>query len=219
MAQTIVDLSHPLGPAIPLFPGSPPVVLTALSAIPADHPTGQPGYLNVTGLSTSLHTGTHMDAPRHFYNRGQSIDQVPLDRCLGPALRLDLSASKPREEIHPSDLVAFEDSIRRRPRLVLDTGWARHWGEERYFTDFPVLTGETARFLADCGIGLLGIDTPSLDTPPNPAHRVLLEAGVLLLENLTNLDRIGRDEFHLIALPLGIVGAEASPVRAVAVVE
>lgn len=218
MPQKIVDLTHPLGPTIPLFPGSPPVVLTTLSAIPADHPAGQPGYLNAKGLSTSLHTGTHMDAPRHVFNRGQSIDQIALDRCLGPALRVDL-AKGPREEIHRDDLVGFREPIRRRPRLVLDTGWARHWGEKRYFTDFPVLTGETARFLADCDLELLGIDTPSLDTPPNPAHHVLLEAGVLILENLTNLDRIGPDEFYLIALPLRIAGTEASPVRAVAVVE
>jgi arylformamidase len=212
MARRIVDLSHPLGPATPLFPGSPPVVLRVLSAIPADP-------LNATGLSTSLHTGTHMDAPRHFYNQGQSIDQIPLDRCLGPALRIDLSAKHPGEEIHPRDLAPWQEAIRRRPRLLIETGWARHWGETRYFADFPILTGQAARFLADCRIELLGIDTPSLDIPPNPAHRVLLEAGILVLENLTNLDRIGQEEFHLIALPLDIAGAEASPVRAAAVVE
>lgn len=211
MALLIVDLSHPLGPATPLFPGSPPVILSPLSTIPPDS-------LNATGLSASLHTGTHLDAPRHFYQRGQSVDQISLEGCLGPALRIDLSAKRPREEIHPGDLIPYQEAIRRHRRLLLDVGWAQHWGEERYFTDFPVLTGEAARWLADCQLLLLGIDTPSLDIPPNSAHRILLEARVLILENLTHLDQLGQAEFQLIALPLRIAGAEASPVRAVALV-
>ena len=88
-----------------------------------------------------------------------------------------------------------------------------------FFTDFPVITTEAAQFLVDCGTELIGIDTPSIDKAPNESHFIVLGNDTLIIENLTNLNLIEEDVFHLIALPLKITGRDGSPVRVAAVLE
>ena len=219
MQRRIVDLSHRLDQSTPPFPGDAPVEITVQMSIPADHPPGAPGYLNTSILRASLHTGTHMDAFFHFYHRRATIDRIPLAQCMGPALLLDLSHKRAKEEITEADLAPCQESISRTPKVVLNTGWAQNWGKAPYFTEYPALTGNAARFLVECGVELIGIDTPSVDYPPNDAHFVLLGNDVLIVENLTNLDQIGRPLFDFTALPLKITGRDGSPVRAIAVVE
>ncbi len=175
--------------------------------------------MNTSNLRTSLHTGTHMDAFFHFYRDGATIDQIPLAQCIGPALLLDLSTKQAKEEITASDLAPHRQAISRTPKVILNTGWARNWGKAHYFTHYPALTGDAARFLVDCGIELIGIDTPSVDYSPNDAHFVLLGHEVLIVENLTNLDKIGQPHFQFMALPLKISGRDGSPVRAIAITE
>ena len=101
---------------------------------------------------------------------------------------------------------------------MLYTGWSRHWGSPCYFRDYPCLSADAAQFLVDCGIALAGVDMPSVDRAPYPAHKVLLGAGVLIVENLANVEAISAEEFQLVVLPLKLVGREGSPVRAVAMV-
>ena len=209
MAPRTVDLSYDLSPATPPFPGSPPVAVSILMAQPK-------GPLNASAFSTSLHTGTHLDAPFHFFSQGQTIEQIPPERCLGPAVLLALPGCR---EVEPAHLKPCAQAIHRTRKLVLDLGWARHWGEERYFTEYPVLSPAAAGLLADWGVELLGVDIPSVDYPPNESHQILLGRGVLILENLRGLDQIGREEFQLLALPLRLTGRDASPVRALALVE
>lgn len=209
MAPRTIDLSHDLSPATPPFPGNPPVAVSILMAIPQ-------ASLNASAFSTSLHTGTHLDAPFHFFSQGQTIEQIPPERCMGPAVLLALPGCR---EVLPAHLEPHQADIRRTRKLVLDLGWARHWGEERYFAEYPVLSPAAAKLLVAWGAELLGADIPSVDYPPNESHQVLLGGGVLILENLTGLGRIGRGEFELLALPLRLKGRDASPVRALALVE
>lgn len=217
MQPGIVDLSYPLSPSTPPFPGDSPVEIEVRTSIPADLPPLAPGHMNTSNLRTSLHTGTHMDAFFHFYHDGATIDQIPLAQCIGPALLLDLSTKLPKEEITADDLLPHRQAISRTPKVILNTGWAQNWGNDQYFTDYPPLTGDAARFLVDCGIELIGIDTPSVDYSPNDAHYVLLGHEVLIVENLTNLDQIGQSHFQFVALPLKITGRDGSPVRAIAI--
>ncbi len=219
MQRRIVDLSYNLDPSTPPFPGDPRVAVNVQMSIPANHPPGKPGYLNASTVSASVHTGTHMDAFFHFYHGRLTIDQIPLAQCMGPALLIDLAHKQAKEEITGDDLDRYRESISQTPKVIFNTGWAQNWGKALYFTDFPVLTGDAAQFLVDCGIELIGIDTPSVDYPPNEAHFVFLGNDVLIVENLTNLDQIGRPLFYFHALPLKITGRDASPVRAIAVVE
>ena len=218
MQPKIVDLSYPLAPSTPPFPGDSPVEIEVRTTIPADLPPGTPGYMNTSNVRSSLHTGTHMDAFFHFYHGGATIDQIPLAQCTGPALLLDLSTKQAKEEITADDLAPHRQAVSRTPKVILNTGWAQNWGNANYFTHYPALTGDAARFLVDCGIELIGIDTPSVDYSPNDAHFVLLGHEVLIVENLTNLDQIGRPLFEFAALPLKITGRDGSPVRAIAII-
>ena len=219
MQRNIVDLSYPLASSTPPFPGDSPVEIEVRTTIPAHLPPGTPGHMNTSNVCSSLHTGTHMDAFFHFYHDGATIDQIPLEQCIGPALLLDLSTKQAKEEISADDLAPHREAISRTPKLILNSGWAQNWGKARYFTDYPSLTEDAARFLVDCAIELIGIDTPSVDYSPNDAHFVLLGQGVLIVENLTNLDQIGHPLFEFAALPLKITGRDGSPVRAVAIID
>jgi kynurenine formamidase len=219
MSQQIIDLSYALDTATPPFPGDPAVEIAIQASIPADHPTGAPGAINISRLHTGLHVGTHMDAPFHFYNDGRTIDQAPLACGLGPALLVKLDPKAAKSEITPAELLPHRQAIAHLRRIVFNTGWASHWGQADYFTDFPVITAGAAQLLVAWGVTLVGIDTPSVDTYPYPVHFVLLGNDILIVENLTNLDCISRTQFQFIALPLKITGRDASPVRAIGIID
>lgn len=114
----LIDLSHPLEPETPPWPGNPPTEISVLDAIPASRGVGrrpQPGdprHANVTAFRTCNHTGTHMDAPTHFYHGLPTIDQIPLEHCVGPAVLVDVTHVGPRGEITPTDLLPHEEKIR-----------------------------------------------------------------------------------------------------------
>jgi kynurenine formamidase len=206
--RRIVDLSQPVGPDTPVFPGDGPVRIEII-----DRTT-----MNLSRIELSVHTGTHMDAPFHFFQDAAAIDRVPLERCMGLAASIDLRGIPAGSEIRRDHLEGHRDKLRRARLAVLHTGWSTEWGGPRYFCDHPRLSGGAAEFLVDCGVELTGVDMPSVDQAPYPAHRALLGAGVAIVENLTNLDAIGADLFELIVLPLRLAGRDGSPVRAVAVV-
>ncbi len=214
----IIDLTHPLDPTTPVFPDYPPVAVNILEAIGVSTPAGRRA-LNSSQVTVGLHCGTHVDAPTHFYNARPTIEQVALEKCVGPALLIDLTPKTwpAQSVIDVADLAAYGNQLRATGKVILKTGWAQRWGEPTYFTEHPVITGEAVQFLVDCGVHLVGVDTPSVDRPPFPAHLVLLDNEVVILENLTNLDAIRAARFQLVALPLKLTGREASPVRAIAI--
>jgi len=213
----IIDLSYPLCAATPHFEDASPVVLDVLERA-EDPPAKGRRSLNVSSLSTMVHTGTHMDAPFHFFSSGVTIDQVSLDCCIGPCLLLDLGSREAEQSIELRPVPGLREKLQRTPRMILNTGWARQWGRPEYFVKHPCLSAQTAELLVECGVQLLGVDMPSVDRPPFPAHLALLGNGILIVENLTNLDQIGTDEFELTVLPLKLAGRDGSPVRAIATV-
>ncbi|MCE7981573.1 MAG: cyclase family protein [Caldilinea sp. CFX5] len=214
----IIDLTHPLEPTTPVFPDYPPVGVKILEAIGISTPVGRRA-LNSSQVTVGLHCGTHVDAPAHFYNARPTIEQTALEKCVGPALLIDLTPKTlpAQSVIDVADLASYVDQLRETGKVILKTGWAQRWGDPAYFTEHPVMTGEAAQFLVDCGVHLIGVDTPSVDRPSFPAHLVLLDKQVVILENLTNLDAIPTPRFQLVALPLKLTGREASPVRAIAI--
>ena len=216
MSQTIIDLSHNLDDNTPFFAGLPAAEITVHAAIPPEHPPGTPGAGNISSLKTNLHVGTHMDAPFHFYYRGPTIDQIALERCVGPALLIDLTHKQAREEITAADLEPYRAKIQATPKVILQTGWAKQWKQPHYFDDFPVIGVDAAKLLVAWGVDLVGVDTPSVDNPPYSTHFVLLGKNLLIVENLTNLELIQQEIFQFVALPLKITGRDASPVRVIA---
>jgi len=157
-----------------------------------------------------------MDAPFHFFEAGSTIDQVPLEWLVGPCLLADVRQVPEGGEIGLSHLASHYDKLKETRRVILNTGWSKHWGQSDYFSGHPVLSADGAQLLVDCGVHLVGIDTPSVDLPPSPAHLALLGNNVVIVENMTNLDATMTEYFDLLVLPLKITGGEASPVRAAA---
>ena len=212
-----VDLSHPLSHQTPAFPGDPSLEIRILDSSQWPSAAGE-RHLNSSHLSVSLHCGTHMDAPFHFFGDARTIDQVPPERAIGPCALVRLPWQELGPTIEQAHLAPYESLVRAHRRVVLNTLWHHRWGQADYFTEHPVIAGAAARMLVDWGVGLVGVDTPSVDRPPFDAHLALLGSDVLIVENLTNLDAIGTDVFDLVALPLKVVGRDGSPVRAVAVI-
>jgi len=211
MSSQIIDLSYEIETTTPVYPGDAGVEISILETTSSKIPDRR--ALNNSRLSVSIHTGTHVDAPFHFFEDGKTIDQVPLERFCGPALCVDVSGEK---IIDAAKLSASAEKIRQYRKVIFYTGWASRWKHMEYFSDHPCLTADAAEFLVDAGVHLVGLDTPSVDLPPFPAHLVLLRNGVVIVENLRNLERIPQEVFEFIALPLKISGRDGSPVRAIA---
>ena len=208
----IVDLSHPVTAAMPLWPGTPAPEFSDLHTVARD------GF-GERWLQLSSHTGTHLDAPAHLFEGAASLDRLAVEHFIGRGVALDLRDSRD-ETISLDALLASRERIGRAEFLLLHTGWSRFWGSDGYDRDYPQLSAEAAAWLTGLGLKGIGIDAPSFDEADSealPVHRCLLGAGLVLIENLTALERIGDGDFLFSALPLPISGAEACPVRAVAI--
>ena len=138
---------------------------------------------------------------------------------MGPCILIDLTDKLAPGLIELEHLRPYEAALREAGKVILRTGCEEWWGRPEYFTSHPALTAASAEFLVSLDVHLVGVDTPSVDHPPWPAHHVLLGANVVILENVMNLSRIVAAQFELVALPLKIARGEASPVRAVALVK
>ena len=217
--RRVIDLTFPIHEGMTTYPvhWHPMVEIT------------QMGRLGIEGRESrkvllGTHTGTHVDAPRHFIADGATIDQLPVDLFVGPARLLDFSSAKPRQAMQIED---FQRQLgdAKPERLVLRFDWSDHWGMADYYTDQPYVAEEAARWLVERGLRLLAMDTAQADDPRNgrgsakdsPVHKILLGAGVIKLEYLTNLRSIRSREFDLIALPLKIKDGDGAPTRCVAV--
>jgi arylformamidase len=202
----LYDISRPLAPDTAPWPGDEPVRIARTLAIEAG------ANVNLGALTTSLHNATHADAPFHVTDTGGTIEQVALDRYLGPARLVEAPEDGPLGAAW-ARRVLEEGAVE---RLLVRTGsWERSGGA--FPADFPVPSPEAARVLAQGGVRLFGTDAPSVDPVDSAtldAHHALIGAGVAILENLDLTDvPVGR--YELIALPLRIAGGDASPVRAV----
>lgn len=213
-----IDLSCRLEPTTPVYPGDPGLAVEILESTRYTIPGGRRA-LNNSRIRIGMHCGTHMDAPFHFFENGITIDQVPLDVCVGQALLMDLRNQAAGGLIDASHLKPYEGRIREIRRVVLHTGWSARWGAAEYFTEHPVITPEAGQFLQNCGARLVGVDFPSVDRPPFPVHLIFLGSGTVIVENLTNLAAVKNEIFNLIVLPLKLTGRDGSPVRAIALEE
>lgn len=203
----VIDISVPIVEGMPIWPGSTGVRITRTMALErGDEAT-------VSQLDTDVHVGTHLDAPGHFIPGGDPIDRVPLDVLVGQASVVHLPDCS---AITPADL---ERAVPHgAARVLFRTRNSKRWREPRHmFTpDYVALTLEAARWVVDRGIRLIGVDYLSVQRFSDSAetHRVLLGAGVVLLEGL-DLSAVLAGEYELFCLPLKLVGAEAAPARAV----
>ena len=203
----LIDLSHPLMHGQDTFPMDPKLSIVV-------HSTTKTLKYNITQVSMSTHQGTHLDAMYHFIDDGKTLDQMPLDWFYGPArvLRIPKNAG---EEITMEDFLPFEEHLVPGAKIIYETGWHRNFGAENFFSEFPSLTLEAARYLVSKQIQMLGMDTPTPGNDWYEIHHILLGAEITIVESLANLDQVP-DEFTFIGFPLNFKGRDGSPIRAVA---
>jgi len=177
----------------------------------------------VRGVHMRLHAGSHVDAPEHNVRGGTQIHQLPLDLFMGDAIVADLRDKMPGKAITEADLErTIGGIVKRGDRVLLRTDHNNSYdgGSDRWMKLSPYLTIGATRWFIDRGIVIVGYDFyHGNDEPDSPRvfhnSRTLSEHGIITMPYLKNLDRITKQRVTLLALPLNIVGAEASPVRAV----
>ncbi len=209
--MAIVDLSHPLIDGQNAFPTDPTFHIHP-------HCTIAEAGCNVSAVEFGTHHGTHVDAMYHIFPNGRRIAELPLDWFYGPARLLRIPKGH-GGLITIADLEPFEASLAPEGKVILNTGWYRHYGAPEYYLDFPSLSPEATEFLASKKIRLLGMDTPSPSMDWKPIHEILLrpDREIVLVENLTNLDELP-EEFVFAAFPLKIQDADGCPARAVGII-
>ena len=199
----IYDISLAIYDGMPVYPGDPEVRLETVSS------TEEGAGSNLTLLRFSTHTGTHVDAPRHFLEDGLPIDRLPLDILIGPVSVVEVQGNP---EITRETLASIP--LRHPSRLLLKANPAPPG--ETFDTGYISLTEDAARYLVERGVVLVGIDALSIErlNGTGNVHMVLLERGVVILEGI-DLHAVPAGEYELICLPLRIRGGDGAPARAV----
>jgi kynurenine formamidase len=236
LAGRIIDLTHAFDSETIFWPTEEGFVLEK----GAEGVVEQGYYYAAHRFRTAEHGGTHIDAPIHFHADRWTVDEIPLDRLVGPAILVDVSdrcAKDPDHRVLVSDFEAWEKQHGRIPSasiVLIRTGFGRFWPDRKAYlgTDergapavaklhFPGLHPDAARWLiAERQIHAVGLDTASIDHGPSKqfeTHRALFEANVPAFENLAGLDELPATGFSVVALPIKIRGGSGGPLRAIAI--
>lgn len=210
----IVDFTHIIEPTMPVYPGTEPPHLTAANTYEKD------GFRE-TLLEIYSHTGTHMDAPAHIIPGRPTLDALPTERFVGKALVIDCSCVTEGEILTMAHLAAIREKADRADFLLFRTGWDCFWGREEYFGSYPVIGPDVVEYLIETGKKGVGLDVISVDAmgAELPNHRRLLEAGVLIVENLKGLEQAGDGLFTFCSLPLHYGDADGAPIRAIGILD
>ena len=218
----VIDLSHIIDPNIPRWPGDPPVEFESVAEL------NQDGYY-LRRFSMGEHSGTHINAPNSFYPDGPGIDRYPARALVVPAVAIDIcdrAAANPDYALTKDDILSWEAKHDRIPvgcLVLLYTGWQSKWGDARAFLQqFPGFSTEATRFmLAERGIAGVGIDTHGVDPEVDSTfsiNKLVLREQKIVLENLTNLDRLPPTGATLVIGILRLRGGSGSPVSVLALI-
>ncbi|HKC82255.1 MAG TPA: cyclase family protein [Gemmatimonadaceae bacterium] len=203
----IYDISVPIRTGGIIYPGNPEIDITLQQAV------AKGAGANVSAIRFGSHTGTHADASRHFFDDGQPVDQIPLDRLIGPALLVSFPDDV--RAVGAAELKAHD--LRGRKRILLRTRNSALLSQKQFAPDYTYLAPDGAEYLVDKGIELVGIDYLSIEqfhSGHHRTHRTLLAKSVVILEGL-DLSVPPPGEYQLICLPLRIEGCDGAPARAV----
>jgi len=176
---------------------------------------------NALTLHLYTHAGTHMDAPKHFGVSEQSIDEIALERCMGMAWVVDLWDCEPGLDITIDHLGHIAQAFTPGECLRIKTGWSRFVHQPIYREKMPRISQELANWCVDNQVKLLGVESPSVaDVNPldelTDIHHILFKGDVVIVEGLTNLDKLTKPKVKFMAFPIKLSGADGMPVRAVA---
>lgn len=209
--KKFVDLSWDLTEKTPIYPGDPEPKIEVATTLENE------GY-NLSGVYVGTQTGSHVDAPYHFSNEGETIDKMELDFFFGPAVVVRVTDKKAQEQITMKDMAPYVNQIKENTIVLFNTNWYKKLGTEEFF-EHPYVAGEVAEFLVEKGVRFIGIDTINADQTGGtefPVHDLFSEKRLMIGENWAYFDQIDFDNVVVAAFPMKIVGTDGSPVRAVA---
>ncbi len=233
---TWIDLTHDFSAETIYWPTARPFSLEVVSA--ERTPAGY--YYAANDFSASEHGGTHLDAPVHFAEGRHTADQIPLQRLVGPAAVVDVSAQAEADRDYRVDARALgrweseHGRVDERTIVLIRTGWSSRWPDKvRYLgtartgpeavreLHFPGIDSSAARWLAERRVKAVGIDTPSIDYGQSTTfdtHQILFAQNIPAFENVAHLDRLPATGAFVVALPMKIRGGSGGPLRIAAVV-
>jgi arylformamidase len=202
----LIDVSVPLDGKLPTYPNNTPFSIEPIKRIARGDSS------NVSTLHMSAHTGTHVDAPRHFFDDGAGTDALPLEMLIGRTRVIEITS---RTGVTADDLRAID--LSEDLRVLIKTYNSRLWTSPDFHTDYVGVTESGARHLVERGVKVVGVDYLSVEqfkTPGAPAHHTLLGAGTIVIEGLNLLD-VDPGIYEMYCFPLRIVGADGAPARVV----
>lgn len=213
----VIDLTHTISEVMPVYPGTEPPKLETANTYEKD------GFRE-TLLTMFSHTGTHMDAPSHvFPGDYTTLDAFPAEQFVGQALVIDCTDLKEGDRITMERITPVKELADKADYLLFRMGWDARWGQESYYNDYPYITEEVAQYMIDSRKKGVGLDVIGLDPIADEAlilhHQVLGTNRFVIIENLCNLDKVGKGLFLFCALPLKFANADGAPIRAIAILE
>ena len=235
--EKIIDLSYPFDDKTVYWPTEKDFILEQ----EIEGFTKKGYYYAANRFQAAEHGGTHVDAPKHFSEKGRTVDQIPLEQLIGPAILIDVSEKcirNPDYQIAIEDFLEWESRNGRMPQniiILLRTGFGKYWPDRlRYMgtnergaeavqkLHFPGLHPEAARWLLEFRkIKAIGLDTPSIDYGQSnvfDSHVILFQKNIPALENLANLEQLPQKNFKVVALPMKIKGGTGAPIRMIAII-
>jgi kynurenine formamidase len=210
----LVDLSHPIEHGMVTLQGFQPPLICDYLTREASRERYAPGTeFHIGRIDMIANTGTYVDAPFHRFAHGKDVAELPLESLADlPGIVVRFPAGERRV-----DRAHVEGRDVRGRAVLVHTGWSRHWRTDRYFAGHPFLTRDAARWLADAGAALVGIDSLNIDDTDDgarPVHTILLGVGIPIAEHLRGLEQLPEDGFRFSAVPVKVKGMGTFPVRA-----
>lgn len=201
-----IDLTHKFGRKMAVFPGDSEPKIKQIAFIESE------GYCNFQ-INSEMHIGTHIESPMHMIKNGKKISEYSVDHFFGRGHLIDArNLGGQKIESHLLD----RKNISRGDILLILTGYSTNYGTRQYFESFPELSNNFTEMIIKIGVKIIGLDSPSPDSTPYLVHKMLFAKDILIIENLTNLDKLlAYEEFEIIALPAKF-DTDAAPARVVA---
>jgi len=213
--EKAIDLTHELHNGMTIYPGDPSPSFVSYSTL-------EKNGVNLTKLTLGSHTGTHIDAPRHFIPDGIGVDKIPASKLVGEAYVCDMSSKPIGNGITGPDLRKnLEGRIAEDDIVVCYTGCSTRWGDESVSSNYTYLTGSAARYLVSKKVRAVGIDFLSVEKfhTPNPvAHKTLLGNGIFIIESLSrSTEQFVGKRFLMMCLPIKLQNGDGAPSRIIGV--
>ena len=213
--EKAIDLTHELHNGMPIYPGDPSPSFVSYATL-------EKNGLNLTKLTLGSHTGTHIDAPRHFIPDGIGVDRIPPNKLVGEAYVCDMSSKPIGSGITDLDLHKnLEGKVAEDDIVVCYTGCSEHWGEKSVSSNYTYLTGNAAEYLVSKKVRAVGIDFLSVEKfrAPDPiAHKTLLGNGIFIIESLSRATKqfVGK-RILMICMPIKLQNGDGAPSRIIGV--